>query len=104
MNRADILSKAHDAVQSRGKDYGSPAENFERIAAIWSAYADIEFSVEDVGIMMMIVKISRLMETPAHEDSWVDLAGYAAITAEAIADSQDSPPQLADQQSNEPNL
>ena len=50
--------------------------------------------------MMMIVKISRLMETPAHEDSWVDIAGYAAITAEAIADSLSNPPLLADQQSN----
>lgn len=104
MNRIDILSKAHDAVQSRGTDYGSPAENFERIASIWSAYADTEFTVEDVGIMMMIVKMSRLMENPAHEDSWVDIAGYAAITAEAITDSLDSPPLPADQQSIEPEM
>jgi hypothetical protein len=101
MNREEILAKAHDAVNTRGTDYGSPAENFERIAAIWSAYADAEFTVEDVGIMMMIVKMSRLMENPAHEDSWVDIAGYAAITAEAITDSLDSPPLPADQQSIE---
>jgi len=101
MNRAEILTKAHDAVNTRGTDYGSPAENFERIAAIWSAYADTEFTVEDVGIMMMIVKMSRLMENPIHEDSWVDIAGYAAITAEAITDSLGNPHQPEDQQNTE---
>ena len=101
MNRAEILSKAHDAVNTRGTDYGSPAENFERIAAIWSAYADTEFTVEDVGIMMMIVKMSRLMENPVHEDSWVDIAGYAAITAEAITDSLGNPHPPVDQQNTE---
>lgn len=101
MKRGQILAKAHEAVNTRGTDYGSPAENFERIAAIWSAYADTEFTVEDVGIMMMIVKMSRLMENPVHEDSWVDIAGYAAITAEAITDSLDSPHLPADQQSIE---
>ena len=48
---------------------------------------DHEFQIEDVGIMMMLVKVARLMENPHHQDSWVDIAGYSAITAEAIAET-----------------
>lgn len=87
MNRKNILNKAHDAVNQRGQDYGKPEENFERIAQLWSSYANHEFQIEDVGIMMMLVKVARLMESPHHEDSWVDIAGYSAITGEAIANT-----------------
>lgn len=87
MNRVDILDLAHQAVAERGENYGKPNENFERIAQLWSSYADHEFQIEDVGIMMMLVKVARLMENPHHQDSWVDIAGYSAITAEAIAET-----------------
>ena len=102
MNREDILGFASQAVAERGENYGKPSENFERIASLWSSYTDHQFKIEDVGIMMMLVKIARLMEAPHHTDSWVDIAGYAAVTAEAIADSQDNLHLLADQQSIEP--
>lgn len=87
MNRENILDLAHNAVAERGNDYGKPEENFKRIAQLWSSYADHEFQIEDVGIMMMLVKVARLMESPHHEDSWVDIAGYSAITGEAIANT-----------------
>ena len=32
-----------------------------------------------------VLKVARLMETPKHEDSWVDIAGYGACGAE-VAD------------------
>ena len=53
---------------------------------------------------MMLVKIARLMEAPHHTDSWVDIAGYAAVTAEAIADSLSNQPLPVDQQSNVSSL
>ena len=28
------------------------------------------------------LKVSRLIETPTHADSWVDIAGYAALGGE----------------------
>lgn len=87
MNRKDILKKAEQAVNQRGENYGSPEQNFERIAQLWSSYADHEFQIEDVGVMMMLVKVARLMQSPHHEDSWVDIAGYSAITGEAIANT-----------------
>lgn len=87
MNRLDILNGAEQAVAQRGENYGSPKENFGRIAKLWTAYKGMELSVEDVGVMMMLVKLGRLMENPHHQDSWVDIAGYSAITAEAIAET-----------------
>jgi len=32
----------------------------------------------DVALMMAAMKLARLRFNPTHEDSWVDLAGYAA--------------------------
>ena len=104
MNREDILAFASQAVAERGQSYGKPSENFERIAGLWSSYTGYEFKIEDVGIMMMLVKIARLMEAPHHTDSWVDIAGYAAVTAEAIADSLSNQPLPVDQQSNVSSL
>jgi len=102
MNRQSILNDAMQATKDRGQDYGKPSENFERIASLWAAYKSEPFSAQDVGMMMMLVKISRLMESPLHEDSWVDIAGYSAITAEAIAYIADNQHLPADQQSTEP--
>jgi len=31
---------------------------------------------------MIAVKLSRLIETPDHEDSWIDICGYAALGGE----------------------
>ena len=92
MDRTSILAAANNAVKSRGENYGSPLENFSRIARLWNGYMDdrpIRFDEQDVGIMMMLLKISRLMESPTHEDSWVDIAGYSAITAEAMTEREE---------------
>lgn len=83
---ADMLIQAANTVKQRGNDYGNPAENFDRIARLWAAYLGHEVSRQDVGMLMSLVKIARLMATPGHEDSLVDLAGYAAATFEAVND------------------
>lgn len=101
MNRNNILDKAKNAVADRGKNYGKPSENFERTAKLWTAYTGHAYKPEDVGMMMMLVKVSRLMESPKHEDSWVDIAGYSAITAEAIDDTVDTQHPPSDQQSTD---
>jgi hypothetical protein len=38
--------------------------------------------VDEVILCMIAVKMSRLIKTPEHEDSWVDIAGYAALGGE----------------------
>ena len=90
MNRYQVLAAAEAAVKEGEIRYGSPERNFERIAAIWNVILaeklgheyDYEISAADVAMMMIGIKLARLIETPDHEDSAVDAAGYAALLAE----------------------
>lgn len=83
MNRKEILNKAESLVNGpRAKEYGDAHENHDRIAKMWSVLLDTEVSVEQVYQCMIAVKLARLTVTPEHEDSWVDIAGYAALGGE----------------------
>jgi len=81
----NILEKANELVNGdRQQDYGDPKENHQRIANLWNAYccrgdSYMRFDPHNVAIMMMLVKVARLMNTPEHEDTWVDIAGYAQV-------------------------
>ena len=86
MTREELLKKAAETVcGSREQAHGNPKGTFERIAKSWSAYLDIELTAADVAVMMILFKTARLKGNPAHEDSWVDIAGYAACGAEINA-------------------
>ncbi len=83
MNRAETLEKARACVCGhRQLDYGSPEDNFATIAALWSAYKGVKFTASDVAMMMALLKIARISTGTATDDSFVDLAGYAACGAE----------------------
>jgi hypothetical protein len=74
----NILQEAEAAVFGPRQDsYGHPCDNFGHTAALWSAYKGVEFDAEDVALMMVLVKLSRL-KNGYHRDSVVDIAGYAA--------------------------
>lgn len=73
-----ILQEADEIVSGdRQKDYGHPLDNFERIAALWEPILGIDITPEEVGACMIALKLSRLVATPDHRDSIVDIAGYA---------------------------
>jgi len=81
--RTKILTTADQAISvDRDEVYGPVRENFERIANAWRALGFADVTPEEVALMMIIVKASRLTNTLSHEDSWVDLAGYAALGGE----------------------
>lgn len=92
LHRNRILSKAKQAVKSREEDdgYGKPLDNFVLTASYYQAHLGIDISPFDVGAMFILSKLSRLQSNPYHEDSWIDIAGYAAITGEVMKDIQDS--------------
>lgn len=83
---SDMLRNAAKVIEDRHKTYGPPARNFQTIADLWNAYYPSppgdEFTQGDVALMMALVKIARLAETPDHLDSWTDIAGYAACGVE----------------------
>ena len=83
MKREQILDKAKTLISGeRVKDYGDAYLNHKRIAELWSPILDKDITVEQVYACMIAVKLSRLIETPDHEDSWIDICGYAALGGE----------------------
>lgn len=85
-----ILQEAQDAVFGpRQGAYGHPREDFQRTADLWSAYLQgcgvpVVMEGKDVANMMILLKMARLMNTPDHRDSMVDMAGYAETLARVM--------------------
>lgn len=85
-----VLDQSREAITDRQGSYGSPAASFDRNAAIWTAVLSKKLkpgqavSAADVVLMMAGLKLSRLVETPDHLDSAVDLAGYASLVQEVV--------------------
>jgi hypothetical protein len=46
---------------------------------MWSALLEKEVTPNQVYLCLIAVKMSRLVESPRHRDSWLDIAGYAAL-------------------------
>jgi hypothetical protein len=87
MNRDLVLQTAAAAISGDRDDvYGSPEDNWVRIADMWTAILGYRITPTQTGLCMIAVKMSRLVNTPAHADSWVDIAGYAALASEVATD------------------
>ncbi len=83
--RAQTLDAAkHIVCKGREDDYGGPERNFTGIAKLWSVYLDRTIAPHDVSAMMILMKVERIKANPAHEDSWIDIAGYAACGNEIV--------------------
>jgi hypothetical protein len=72
-----IIEEADRVVSSdRQSVYGHPFIDFSRTARYWSAYKEVTFTPEDVALMMLFLKLSRLVNSPDHRDTQVDAHGY----------------------------
>ena len=79
----EILNKAKVLISGeRAIDYGDAYVNHKRIAELWTTILGKNITVEQVYACMIAVKLSRIIETPDHEDSWIDICGYAALGGE----------------------
>lgn len=77
--REECLRRACEIVNGqRERSYGTPEDNFKVIAEMWSGYLNVDISSVDVAMMMSILKIARIRGGNYTEDSFIDLAGYAA--------------------------
>lgn len=89
-----ILAEYDSAVagitQNRGKNYGHPSLNFERIARLQDVCEECKDPLIKQVLRMLCVKIARLIETPEHLDSLIDIAGYAR-TGAMVLDKRNSP-------------
>lgn len=95
--RAAILRLAEIHINGdRADTYGPPEESFGRIADLWDAmgfqviardresntYESRPVNATDVALALTLLKVSRIVGQPDHEDSWVDAAGYIGLGAE----------------------
>ena len=82
-DRKYFLKEAEKLINGpRAKEYGDASLNHQRIADMWSVIFGIKVTVSMVYLAMIALKMSRIMNTPNHEDSWVDICGYGALGAE----------------------
>ena len=91
MKRESVLNAAHDRIcGGRDKEYGAPENNFKTIANLWFSYLQgrgllkegMYISAEDVAYMMILFKVGRSATGSSKEDTWIDIAGYAACGGE----------------------
>ena len=85
----DIFDAAK-VTQERGAVYGHPADDFARVALIKGALSECPDARMRHVLEMIAVKMARLVHSPNHLDSWIDIAGYAR-TAVMIMDRDASP-------------
>jgi hypothetical protein len=87
--KSELLAEAGKITSgARRSAYGTPEDNFERIARFWQAYfentgrGDVKITARDVSPLMRLMKEARLCESSEHRDSFVDIIGYALTGAE----------------------
>lgn len=74
---AEFDAASQRITTDRGAHYAHPAINFRRIADLHRVINECPDPLVRHALQMIAVKISRLIETPNHLDSWIDIMGYA---------------------------
>jgi hypothetical protein len=72
-------------TQQRGAVYGHPIVDFDRAHRLKSVVAECPDPHIRHALEMICVKMARLIQTPHHIDSLIDIAGYAR-TGAMVAD------------------
>ncbi len=57
--------------------YGAPDDTYRRVATLRSVVDECSDPQIREILGMVVTKVARLVQTPDHLDSWVDVAGYA---------------------------
>lgn len=90
----EILEKAKSNITERRTRYNQSERNLTLIADLWTCYLKESprnvVSPKDVGVMMALMKIARIISGVSWEDSYVDACGYLALAAEEEQYEKDS--------------
>lgn len=82
------MEQVTDVLKDRGAIYGSFEESSNICCGLFNVtlqlYPFRPIPTVFVGNFHIAGKISRLYATPNHEDSWLDIAGYAKLIADSI--------------------
>ena len=76
---SEWIDAATDTLHSRGFEYGDPRDNLLRIYRICRTLGVQLRDPSELALIYIATKLSRMVESPEREDSYLDLIGYAAI-------------------------
>ena len=82
MSARAVLDDAARVLLDRATSYGPPASSFAAIAARWSITLGQPVTPQQVALCMIDLKLARLAHHPTHNDSVVDVIGYAGLLPE----------------------
>lgn len=69
---------AYSKVTADRRDvYGAPEDTYRRISAMRAVVDECADPQIREILAMIVTKVARLVQTPNHLDSWVDVAGYS---------------------------
>ena len=77
-----FLRHVANVIAERSTQYGDVGGNMAAIAHRWSATLGGEITAAQVVLCLLDLKLARLAHDPTHEDSAVDVCGYAALLRE----------------------
>ena len=80
-----FLKHVAQIVAERGTQYGDATGNMAAIARRWSGTLGREITAAQVVLCLLDLKLARLAHDPTHEDSAVDICGYAALLREVTS-------------------
>ena len=80
---SEWIEIAKDTLQERGLDYGDPRDNLLRIFHIAKLLGIQLRDPSDVALIFIATKLSRQVESPLREDTYIDLLGYASISSQS---------------------
>jgi hypothetical protein len=87
----EMLRAAADTVRVRGGTHGDWRDNMENTAELWSAYLKQPIAAEQVAVMMVLVKVSRMTcGALKNLDDFDDLVGYGALAAALAYGEEDA--------------
>jgi hypothetical protein len=77
-----FLKHVANVIAERSTQYGDAGGSMASIASRWSATLGKEITTAQVVLCLLDLKLARLAHDPTHEDSAVDVCGYAALLRE----------------------
>lgn len=82
MSGEAMLRHAASVVAERREIYGEPAAAMATVARRWSITLGRPVTPAEVVLCLIDLKLARLGHDPGHQDSILDIAGYAAVLQE----------------------
>ena len=73
------IEAARETLEDRQYEYGDERHNLLRIYKICRTLGIQLRDPADLALVFIATKLSRMVESPGREDSYLDLIGYAAI-------------------------